>query len=83
MDKDEYLEEENYSMNALADYVGESVFSYRDIRDYVFDITVTPWSKLYKREFIEENKIRFPKDLYLMTMCFSMMFFLQLKKSHF
>lgn len=63
MDKDEYLEEENYSMNALADYVGESVFSYRDIRDYVFDITVTPWSKLYKREFIEENKIRFPEGL--------------------
>lgn len=63
MDKDEYLEEENYSMNALADYVGDSVFSYNDIRDYVFDITVTPWSKLYKREFIEENKIRFPEGL--------------------
>ena len=63
MDKDEYLEEENYSMNALADYVGDSVFSYKDIRDYVFDITVTPWSKLYKREFIEDNKIRFPEGL--------------------
>jgi glycosyltransferase involved in cell wall biosynthesis len=63
MDKDELIEEENYSMNALADYVGDSVFSYRDIRDYVFDITVTPWSKLYNRKFIEKNGIRFPEGL--------------------
>ena len=63
MDKDEYIEEENYSMNRLADYVGDSVFSYKDIRDFVFDITVTPWSKLYNREFIEKNEILFPEGL--------------------
>ena len=63
MDKDEYIEEENYSMNRLADYVGDSVFSYKDIRDYIFDITVTPWSKLYRRRFIEDNKITFPEGL--------------------
>ncbi|MBQ6100233.1 MAG: glycosyltransferase [Methanobrevibacter sp.] len=63
MDKDELIEEENYSMNRLADYVGDSVFSYRDIRDYVFEITVTPWSKLYRRDFIEKNNITFPEGL--------------------
>ena len=63
MDKDEYIEEENYSMNALADHVGDSVFDYKDVRDYVFDITVTPWSKLYNRQFIEKNNIRFPEGL--------------------
>ena len=63
MEKDEYIEEENYSMNSLADYVGDSVFSYRDVRDFVFDISVTPWSKLYKRQFIEKNNIRFPEGL--------------------
>ena len=63
MDKDEYLEEENYSMNALADYVGDSVFNYKDIRDHIFDITVTPWSKLYSRRFIEDNNITFPQGL--------------------
>ena len=63
MDKDEYIEEENYSMNALADHVGDSVFSYRDVRDFVFDISVTPWSKLYKRKFIEDAEIRFPEGL--------------------
>lgn len=63
MDKDELIEEENYSMNDLADYVGDSVFNYKDIRDFVFDITVTPWSKLYNRNFIEKNHIRFPEGL--------------------
>ena len=63
MDKDEYVEAENYSMNALADHVGDSVFNWRDVKDFVFSITVTPWSKLYNREFIMKNNIRFPKGL--------------------
>ena len=63
MDKNQLIEEENYSMNALADYVGSDVFDYTDIRDYVFDITVTPWSKLYNREFIQKNGITFPEGL--------------------
>ena len=63
MEKDEYIKEENYSMNELADFVGDSVFSYRDIKDFIFNISVTPWSKLYKRDFIEKNSIRFPEGL--------------------
>lgn len=63
MDKDEYIEDENYSMNRLADHVGDSVFDYRNVRDFVFDISVTPWSKLYSRKFIEDNHIRFPEGL--------------------
>ena len=63
MDKDEYVEAENYSMNALADYVGDSVFNWKDIKDYIFSITVTPWSKLYNREFIVSNNIKFPEGL--------------------
>lgn len=63
MDRNELVEAENYSMNALADYVGTSVFNWKDIKEFVFKITVTPWSKLYKREFIEKNNIRFPEGL--------------------
>ena len=63
MDKDEYIEEENYSMNALADHVKDSIFSWRDVKDFVFSISVTPWSKLYNRNFIEKNSIRFPEGL--------------------
>jgi glycosyltransferase involved in cell wall biosynthesis len=63
MDTDEYKEQENYSMNELADFVGDSVFNWKDIRDYVFSITVTPWSKIYRRDFIEKNNCQFSEGL--------------------
>lgn len=63
MDTNEYKEQENYSMNELADFVGDSVFNWRDIKDYVFSITVTPWSKIYRRDFIEKNNCKFPEGL--------------------
>ena len=63
MDKDEYKEQENYSMNKLADFVGDSVFNWKDIKEFIFSITVTPWSKIYRRDFIEKQKIRFPEGL--------------------
>lgn len=63
MDTGELVEQENYSMNALARAVGNGVFDYTDIKDYLFDITVTPWSKLYNREFIQKNGITFPEGL--------------------
>ncbi|WP_458402847.1 glycosyltransferase family 2 protein [Methanobrevibacter sp.] len=63
MDTGKLVEAENYSMNALADFVGDSVFKWSDIKDYIFKITVTPWSKLYNREFIMKNNIIYPEGL--------------------
>ena len=63
MDTGEYVKAENYSMNALADYVGDKVFNYKDIEDYIFDIAVTPWTKLYNREFVERCGAIFPEGL--------------------
>lgn len=63
MDTGELVEAENYSMNGLYDIVGDSIFNYKDVKDYVFNITVTPWSKLYRRDFIEKNSITFPEGL--------------------
>lgn len=63
MDTGELVEAENYSMNALADYVGNRVFNWKDIKDYIFNITVTPWSKLYNREFVMKNNIIYPEGL--------------------
>lgn len=63
MDTDEYKEQENYSMTKLADYVGDKVFNWKDIKQFVFKITVTPWSKLYKREFIVNSGAKFPEGL--------------------
>jgi glycosyltransferase involved in cell wall biosynthesis len=63
MDTNEYKEQENYSMNKLADHVGDSVFNWKDIKEFVFKIAVTPWSKLYKREFVENCGAKFPEGL--------------------
>ena len=62
-EKDEFYEAENYSMNKLADFVGENVFSIDDIGEMSFEIAVTPWTKLYNREFIENSHIRFAEGL--------------------
>ena len=63
MDTGELVEAENYSMNDLADQVGDSVFNWKDIKEHVFNITVTPWSKLYNREFVMKNEIIYPEGL--------------------
>lgn len=62
-EQDKYYEAENYSMNMVAHRVKDNVFSYDDIKDLIFKITVTPWSKLYNRKFIMDNNITFPEGL--------------------
>ena len=63
MDTGKLVEAENYSMNALADQVGDSVFNWEDVKEHIFNITVTPWSKLYNREFVMKNNIIYPEGL--------------------
>lgn len=60
---DRYYETEVYSMNKIYQKVGDNVFNYKDIGELMFEASVTPWSKLYKREFIMENNIRYPEGL--------------------
>lgn len=61
--RDEYYETEVYSMSKVYNLVGDSVFNYKDLDDLIFEMSVTPWSKLYKRDFIITNKIIFPEGL--------------------
>lgn len=58
-----YYETKSYSMNELYERVKENIFNYEDIKDLIFTISVTPWSKLYNRQFIIENHILFPEGL--------------------
>lgn len=61
--RDEYYETEVYSMKKVYNLVGDSVFNYKDLGELIFGMSVTPWSKLYKRDFIVNNKIIFPEGL--------------------
>ena len=63
-DEDRSYESEVYSMQNLFKRVGDNVFSYKDIPDNVlFNMSVTPWSKLYNRKFIERIGAKFPEGL--------------------
>lgn len=59
-----FYETEVYSMSNLLKAVGTNVFNYKDIpQDVMFNMSVTPWSKLYNREFIERIDAKFPVGL--------------------
>ncbi|MCD7782066.1 MAG: glycosyltransferase [Methanosphaera sp.] len=60
---DTYYETEVYSMNKIYEKVGDDVFDYHDIGNLMFEASVTPWSKLYRRDFVMKNNIRFPEGL--------------------
>lgn len=61
--EERYYKAENYSMNRLAKRVGENIFNYKDVGKLAFTITVTPWTKLYNRQFVVDSGARFPEGL--------------------
>ncbi len=40
------------------------VFNLNDVRDFLFEIPVGPVSKLYKKEFLESNRLKFPEGMF-------------------
>ena len=62
--ENEFYESEMYSMQSLFDAVKDNIFSYKDIPDEVlFKMAVTPWSKLYNRDFVLNCGAQFPEGL--------------------
>ena len=43
VEKDHYFETEYQNMTRIRDKVQDSVFSYRDLKDLLFDFNVSPW----------------------------------------
>lgn len=58
-----YYETKSYTMKEVYNQVKDEVFSYEDVKDLIFTMSVTPWSKLYNRKFLLENNIIFPEGL--------------------
>lgn len=63
VDEDRYYKSEIYSLNKLYKLVEENIFNFNDLGEIIFDIPVTPWSKLYKTSFIKESGALFPEGL--------------------
>ena len=62
-DTGKYSEDNYYTMPKLHESVGDSVFDFEDIGDLSFNISVTPWSKLYRHEVIKKSGAEFPLKL--------------------
>ena len=62
-DENRYYKSELYSMDKVADFIGDSVVNYEDLGDLIFEIPVTPWSKLYNNSFIKKINVKFPEGL--------------------
>lgn len=51
------------SLNIFPKNLKNRVFNYTDCKDFFFRIMVTAWSKLYKKELLEKNNIKFIEGL--------------------
>ena len=49
------------SMDEIYEIVGDNVFHYSDVGDLIFDISPTPWGKLYNKQFILDSHAEFGK----------------------
>ncbi len=55
------LDTSPYYLLDLLKLIRNEVFSAKDTKKQILDINVAIWNKIYKREFFEKNKIRFPQ----------------------
>ena len=62
-DTDKYFEDSYFTMPKLHEVVGDTVFDWRDIGNTIFDICVTPWSKLYRHDLVKKSGAQFPLEL--------------------
>lgn len=60
---DEYFETEYFSMNHLYNFVGDKVFNIEDIGELIFNISATPWGKLYNRDFVMHTGAQFAEGI--------------------
>jgi len=56
----EFSNEDTYlTMNLFSEEFNERAFSPSETYDFLFRICVPPWNKIFKREFLEQNNLRF------------------------
>ena len=63
VDTGEYQNIRYFRMDAVAEKVGESVFSYRDLGDLIFETSSTPWCKFYNLDFVKRTGAQFAEGL--------------------
>ena len=62
-DTGEYYHIEPYDMTELHDFVGDKVFGFDDLGDYIFKVNPTPWCKFYNLDFVKKSEAKFAEGL--------------------
>lgn len=62
-DTGKYEEHEYFTMSKLYDCVGDEVFSFEDVGDLIVNFSVTPWGKLYNRQFVMDSGAQFAHQI--------------------
>ena len=57
------LNDPYFSLLCFNDSFDDKVFSYRECLEFIFRICVVPWNKLYRRDFLKQNKLKFIEGL--------------------
>ncbi len=70
-----------FEMKFLNKMVGSTVFNWKDVKDRLFDLSVTAPGKLFKRDLIKD--MEFPEDLIFEDTLFFMETFFKVKRAYF
>ena len=62
-DTGEYFETPAYSMDELYDFLGDRFFNFHDLGDLLFQVSETPWCKLYNWVFVLSTGAQFAEGL--------------------
>lgn len=73
----------DYDMLNVWEFVGDNIFSYKDLGDLIFQVAVSPVNKLYNKQFLEDIKVRFPEDIIFEDNIFFWNVFLNAKRIKF
>lgn len=58
-----YYQEFDYNMPNVGKLVGDSIFSYKDLDNLIFQVAVSPVNKLYNKQFLRNINVKFPEDV--------------------
>ena len=73
----------DYDMPNIGKLVGNSIFSYKDLNDLIFEVAVSPVNKLYNKRFLKDIGAKFPENLIFEDNIFFWNVFLNAKRVKF
>lgn len=69
-----------YSLTMFPKDLDNKVFNFKDTKDFIFNIPVSPCNKLYKKDFLDRIEAKFPEGLYFEDNVFFFKVFLNAKR---